>query len=146
MASGHDINLSLFKAYALETAYLYTEKYSWYSMPPTVHKVLIHGPTIIENALLPIGQLSEEAQEANNKMFKRYREGFTRKFSRKESNTDILNRLLISSDPLISSMHQPVKRKRNLDKDVLQMLQASLETDVLATSQDQDSYSDASSN
>lgn len=146
MASGHDINLYLFKAYALETAYLYTEKYSWYSMPPTVHKVLIHGPTIIENALLPIGQLSEEAQEANNKMFKRYREGFTRKFSRKESNTDILNRLLISSDPLISSMHQPVKRKSNLDKDVLQMLQASLETDVLATSQDQDSYSDASSN
>ena len=46
-------------------------------MSPTIHKVLIHGPTIIDKAILPIGQLGEEAQEANNKMFKWYRGGFT---------------------------------------------------------------------
>jgi hypothetical protein len=40
-------------------------------MPPTVHKLLIHGADIIENEVLPIGQLSEVAQEARNKDFKR---------------------------------------------------------------------------
>ena len=48
-------------------------------MPVTVHKILIHGAFVISNALLPIGQLSEEAQEARNKDFKRYREIHTRK-------------------------------------------------------------------
>jgi hypothetical protein len=34
----------------------------------------IHGLEIIESALFPIGQLTEKAQEARNKDFKRYRE------------------------------------------------------------------------
>lgn len=94
-------------------------------MSPTIHKVLIHEPTIIEKAILPIGQLSEEAQEANNKMFKRYREGFVRKFSRQQTNEDIANRLLISSDPFITSMRQPMKRKSTLDASVIQLLESS---------------------
>jgi hypothetical protein len=35
-------------------------------MPPSIHKILIYGSLIIKNALVPIGQLSEEAQEASN--------------------------------------------------------------------------------
>jgi len=31
-------------------------------MPPSVHKILIHGSLAIKYALVPIGQLSEEAQ------------------------------------------------------------------------------------
>lgn len=91
-------------------------------MSPTIHKVFIHGPIIIDKAILPIGQLGEEAQEANNKMFKRYREGFTRTFSRQLTNEDIVNRLLISSDPLITIMHQPMKRKSTLESTVIQLL------------------------
>ncbi|KAK4883334.1 hypothetical protein RN001_006653 [Aquatica leii] len=67
---GYTIDLPRFQAYTLESAHLFIEKYSWYCMPPTIHKVLIHEPIIIETDLLPIGQLSEEAQEANNKMLK----------------------------------------------------------------------------
>lgn len=48
-------------------------------MPPTVHKILLYGPEIIKHALVPIGLLSEKAQEAANKEFKRYREGYSRK-------------------------------------------------------------------
>lgn len=33
-------------------------------MPASVHKILFHGAIIIKNALLPIGQLSEEVIEA----------------------------------------------------------------------------------
>jgi hypothetical protein len=39
-------------------------------MTPPKHKMLIHGAIVIENALLPIGQLSEEAAEARNKYFR----------------------------------------------------------------------------
>ena len=48
-------------------------------MPTTVHKILIHGPEVIEKCIFPIGQLSEEASEAKNKDIKKYREGFARK-------------------------------------------------------------------
>lgn len=47
-------------------------------------------------------QLSEEAAEAQNKHFRRYRADFLRKFSRTDCNRDILNRLLLTSDPFIS--------------------------------------------
>lgn len=38
--------------------------YPWYCMSTTVHKILIHGPTIIDWSSLPMGQMSEDAQEA----------------------------------------------------------------------------------
>lgn len=47
----------------------YIEEYGWHPMTPTMHKILLHGADIIENAILPIGQLSEEAAEARNKHF-----------------------------------------------------------------------------
>jgi hypothetical protein len=59
--------------------------------------MLIHGAIVIENALLPMGQLSEEAAEARNKYFRLYRQNFSRKFSSVSWNLDVLNRLLLSS-------------------------------------------------
>jgi hypothetical protein len=35
-------------------------------MTPTMHKVLIYGAILIQDALLTIGQLSEEPAEARN--------------------------------------------------------------------------------
>lgn len=61
-------------------------------MNPTLHEILIHGATIIENSLLAIGQLSEESLEARNKHL--YRENFTRKFSIEQYNLDVDHRLL----------------------------------------------------
>lgn len=111
IASGHIINVKSFGTYAFETAKMFVEKYPWYPMPPTVHKVLIHGSIIVEKALLPIGQLSEEAQEASsNKVFKKYREGYSRKCSRQKTNEDIIHGLLISSDPIISCMQQTQRK------------------------------------
>jgi hypothetical protein len=48
-------------------------------MPTAVHIQLMHGAKIIERAPLPIGQLSEDVQEARNKDIRRYRENFARK-------------------------------------------------------------------
>lgn len=67
ISSGYEINFESFDEYCKETAELYIELYNWYRMPPSMHKILLHGSIVIKNALVPIGLLSEEAQEACNK-------------------------------------------------------------------------------
>lgn len=71
----------------------------------------MHGAVVIEKALLPIGLLSEEAAECRNKHLRQYRQNFARKFSREECNLDVINRLLLTSDPLISSMRPTPKKQ-----------------------------------
>lgn len=125
LSSGLDIIVENFAIYTMDTAKYYVQLYGWQPMSPTVHKILIHAPNIISHALLPIGQLSEEAAEARNKHFRQYRESFARKFSRTECNEDVLNRLLLTSDPLLSSMRQNVKRNRqSFSKEVLEFLKS----------------------
>lgn len=82
LSSGYHVETAQFKEYTMETAGLYTSLYMWYYMPASVHKILVHGGDILAAALLPIGQLSEEAQESSNKFFKKYREKHARKCSR----------------------------------------------------------------
>ena len=102
MTSGKRIDFIKFEKYCEGTAKLYVSLYEWFKMTVTVHKVLIHGSEVIENASLPIGQLTEEAQEANNKIFKRIREFNTRKISRMATNEDLGHKLLIMTDPYIN--------------------------------------------
>lgn len=113
ITSGHKIYLHEFANYCLDTAKLYVTLYPWHPMTPTMHKILIHGTTVMSEALLPIGLLSEEASEARNKHFRLYRQNFARKFSRVQCNKDIINRLLLSSDPLITSI-RPTPKKKSL--------------------------------
>ena len=54
----------------------------WYNMLNIVHKVLMHDKDIIATALLPIGQLSKDAQEALTKIIRYNKEHHTRKCSR----------------------------------------------------------------
>ena len=82
LSSGQNIDLEKYKIYAVETARLFKSKYSWFNLMPTFHKVLLHVAEIIENAIVPIGQLSEEAAEATNKYVKQFRLFFTRKSDR----------------------------------------------------------------
>lgn len=88
-----------------------------------MHKVLIHGAQIADQFMVPIGQLSEEAQEAMNKIIRRTREYHSRKISRVATNTDIIHRLLELSDPLISSKRSVVyKPKYELSSDASYLL------------------------
>jgi hypothetical protein len=93
LSSDYDINIRKFRNFAEETRKLYLQLYSWYYMSATVHKILIHSTDIVQWALIPIGQLSEEAQEARNKDCRRYREYNTRKQSRIDTNIDLLHML-----------------------------------------------------
>ena len=97
----------------MDTAKLYIDLYPWYPMTPTLHKILIHSSTVIKHALLPIGQLSEEASEARNKHFCLYRQNYARKFSREACNRDVINRLLLTSDPLLIGIRPKPKKIQN---------------------------------
>lgn len=54
--------------------------------------------------MLAIGELSEEAAESNNKNIKLFRLNHTRKMSRVLTNTDLMNKLLLNSDPFVTSL------------------------------------------
>lgn len=123
ITSGYHIHENKFKTYANETAKLYVKLYNWHPMTPTIHKILIHGATVIKSAIIPIGQLSEEAAEARNKHFRLYRTNYSRKFSREVSNRDVLNRLLLTSDPFIScSKRRSRKMSKPFTTETLQLL------------------------
>ena len=101
-----DIDSEKFKDYALETANLFVVLYPWYYMTKSMHQILIHGNQVISTMLMPIGLLSEEAQEARNKDNKYFRVHHTRKSNRISGNEDLIHNLLLSSDPIISSLRR----------------------------------------
>lgn len=129
LSSGFKIDTEKLKIYTKETAELYVKLYDWYPMTPTLHKILMHSSVVVDHVLLPLGQLSEEAVEARNKHLRLYRQNFSRKFSRQACNTDVLNRLLINSDPLITGLRK-IRRKTSepFMSETMQML---LPEDVL---------------
>lgn len=74
-------------------------------------------------AELPIGMLSEEAQESRNKDYRHYRLKHSRKCSRIFTNEDILYMLLASSDPLVNSLRvEPNKHFLPISEDVKNLL------------------------
>lgn len=111
LSSGFAVKIELFRSFCYETAEMFVKLYPWYCMPTSIHKILIHGPQIVEWAPLPIGQLSEDAQEARNKDIKQYREHFSRKSERSKTMEDIFHRMMITSDPYISSLGKQLKKQ-----------------------------------
>lgn len=127
ISCGFEVDSDKFGMYALDTAKLYVSLYPWYCMPPSVHKVLIHGGEIVKKCVLPIGQLGEEAQESKNKDFKFIREHRSRKDSAEHTNKDLFNYFILSSDPIISSVSlkkRVSKNKLKLHLDTLKLLKS----------------------
>lgn len=91
-------------------------------MPSSLHKILIHGAQIIRHFWFPIGQLSEEAAEARNKHFRKYRECHARRSNRTYTNEDILHNLLLSSDPYVSHMRGCDKTHKDLTEEAMSLL------------------------
>lgn len=124
ISCGFPIKLEKFSKYLSSTAKYYVDLYAWHPMTPTIHKILAHGVLVIKNALLPIGQLSEEAAESRNKHFRLYRQNFARKFSRTQCNQDVLNRLLLTSDIFLSCSRVKLPSKRKpLSSEALEFLE-----------------------
>ena len=74
ISNGYSINVEVFNEYALYIAEIYLNLYSWFYMPPSIHKILIQREKVVESAILPIGMISEEMQQARNKHIQKFRE------------------------------------------------------------------------
>lgn len=89
--------------------------YNEVSIPPSVHKILIHGRFILEimckeKNLSPLS-LAEENTEACVKLIRLCRNRFSRKDSRVNNLRDICNYLMIFSDPYINSFETQKMRE-----------------------------------
>jgi hypothetical protein len=126
-------------------------------MPASVHKVLVHGASIVSGAILPVGPLSEEAQESRNKDLKYFRRSHSRKIFQSSTNEDVFNLLLVSQDPLISSLRKlPQKATKTYLPDALKLLDVPTEwedlsssgasSDAVTTEDDSDDSSEKTSN
>jgi hypothetical protein len=126
MTCSFELDVDLFREHCTITVRFFVKCYPWYYMPQSFHQMLIHVPTVVDHMELPIGLLSEEAQEARNEDFKQYREHYARKCDRIKCNDDIFKRLFCSSDPVISSLRTIViNKKKALPEGVLQLLKSS---------------------
>ncbi|GBL93279.1 hypothetical protein AVEN_42709-1 [Araneus ventricosus] len=128
-------------------------------LPSPLHSCLVEAPMqsmiktfcsksgrdIIEAYILPIGSYSEEAQEARNKHNRQYRELFTRKSSRINTNTDLLHGLFIISDPY-NSKFTGTSKKRKMDREMKKLLELCLsdEEDSVIVSEDSSEESSSS--
>ena len=78
------------------------KSYPWAQINYTLHGVLHHScDLILLNEGRALGELSEEALEANNKYVRRYLELYSRKKSPNDQLVDVIGRLLERSDPFI---------------------------------------------
>lgn len=62
------IDVEKFSVYTIDKTKHYV--YPCQRMLTTVHKILTHSACVITHTLLPIGQLSEKAEEGRNKHFR----------------------------------------------------------------------------
>lgn len=123
----YEVNVDKFQNYCERAACLYMEKYPWYPMSATVHKILAHSSQIIVASVLPVGCLGENASEARNKFYKQDRRSHARQNSRVNNITDVFHRAMDSSDPLLSSLcisNRQSQNKRNaLPTEVIDLLE-----------------------
>lgn len=126
ISCGHYIKEDIFKTYCFETAQMAISFYGWYKMSASVHKLLIHGANIIKSLPLLIGCLSEDVIETRHKSYKILRQNHSIKTLRINTNTDIFNWMLVSSDPVVTNKRKkPKQNKIKFNEVVLSMLRLS---------------------
>ena len=99
-----EINLNDYISLLNETHDLIRSTYSDISIPPSVHKILVHSPAIIKELGLSPGKYCEENSECLIKVIRLAISRFSRKESPISNLTDIVHYLLINSDPFINNL------------------------------------------
>jgi len=140
LSCGLDVDPEKFGLLCTETKNIYFDHVAWFSMPQTLHKVLVHGSDLIRTCPIPIGLTNEEASEANNKFLRRFRLFHSRKVSWQKSVEDLYNRLMDVSDPLIqesiTNSTSQRKTKRPLSTEILALLKVPKEPMTFFVSDD----------
>ena len=145
LAASHPINADKFGLFCLETLDLYMSEVGWFNIPPTLHKILVHGKDIVKACPVPIGWTSEESSEANNKFVRKYLSHHTRKTSHSDTMSDLFHRLLQVSDPcLVTKSFKQLKKKHSnkLTPEMAELLQIPEQSNQEESSSNCDSESD----
>ena len=98
------IDLEKIDKYCNDTYEKLLEKFDWFKVPASIHKVLAHAGEIIINSPVPLGLMGGEAIESRHRVYKFDREHHARKKSRETKLHNIFIRAIQTSDPLISSI------------------------------------------
>ena len=86
--------------------------------------------------------MSEEAHESCNKLIKKFRKDFSRKSNRQQTMNDVFLRLLIMSDPIVSSFYKvPMKKIKSLSAEATQLLSFSKKVEEESDSETDCSHS-----
>jgi len=112
LASKYQINSIKFGELCQQTLDIYMSEVGWFNIPPTIHKVLVHGQDIVEACPVPIGWTSEESSEANNKFIRKYLSQHTRKTSHLDTMSDLFHRLMQVSDPCLTAKSWKEDKKK----------------------------------
>jgi hypothetical protein len=112
LSSGKSINPDEFDKFCVETLQQYFKDAGWYSLPPTLHRTLVHGKDIIKATPIPVGLTSEEGSEANAKFARKFLKHHTRKTSHKDTMSDLFHRLLDISDPFVVAQSFVTNKKQ----------------------------------
>jgi hypothetical protein len=137
LASSQPINSEKFGELCEKTLEQYMSCAQWYDIPPSLHRVLVHGKEIVEATPLPIGITSEEGAESNTKFARRFHENHTRKTSQEDTMSDLFHRMMDISDPIVMAMSPQPKAmpEKYLPPDMAELLLTS-EFDPPANSSD----------
>jgi len=137
MASNYQINSREFEEFCKQTLDIYLSEVGWYNIPPTIHKVLVHGRAIVDACPVALGLTSEESSEANNKFIRKFLLQHTRKTSHLDTMTDLFHRLMAVSDPclLSKSLKKNKKKSRQFTPEMKELLQIP-ESDICDSSSD----------
>jgi hypothetical protein len=135
LASSQPINPEKFGELCEKTLEQYMSCAQWYDIPPSLHRVLVHGKEIVEATPLPIGITSEEGAESNTKFARRFHENHTRKTSQEDTMSDLFHRMMDISDPIVVAMSPQPKAmpEKYLPPDMAELLLTS-EFDPIANS------------
>ena len=113
MSCTQKVDVEAYRQLTVETSLLIARKLNWVEINFTLHGALHHSADLIAiNDGYGLGDLSEEALEANNKYIRKFAEFRARKTSSEDQLTDVLGRLIERSDPFIVHKKMQFRSKR----------------------------------
>ena len=140
----YQINGKEFEVFCKQTLSIYMSEVGWYNIPPTIHKILVHGRDIVDACPVALGLTSEECSEANNKFIRKFLLQHTRKTSHLDKMNDLFHRLMAVSDPclLSKSFKEKSKKSKQFTPEMKKLLQIP-EQDICHSSSEEEVESES---
>ncbi|KAJ8678395.1 hypothetical protein QAD02_014182 [Eretmocerus hayati] len=98
------VDYTLLEDYCWRVYWQHYELYPWSHMNVSIHKLLMHDCQVAKKLPLPVCYFSEDSQEAWHKFYRRNMVEHARQYSKEAQLSDVYNRAIYDTDPLISNI------------------------------------------